>query len=88
MKDEYWLKVSKEETMHNIFNKCVVHPMAILFFVLVAGCTQKEASDRLANDPDSPSGVTYDFAFATDVVRVVVAFIAQEAKLVHKPVQR
>ena len=42
-----------------------------------------DASDRLANDPDSPSGVTYDFAFATDVTRVVVALVAQKAILVH-----
>ncbi|MBT3245049.1 MAG: M28 family peptidase [Bacteroidetes bacterium] len=42
-----------------------------------------DASDRVANDPDSPSGVTYDFAFATDVTRVVVALIAQKAILVH-----
>jgi hypothetical protein len=47
-----------------------------------------DASDRLANDPDSPSGVTYDFAFATDVTRAVVALIAQEAVLVPEPVQR
>jgi Zn-dependent M28 family amino/carboxypeptidase len=43
----------------------------------------EDASDRLANDPDSPSGVTYDFAFASNVTRAVVAFIAQEAKLVR-----
>jgi len=42
----------------------------------------EDASDRLANDPKSPSGVTYDFAFATDVTRTVVALIAQEAKMV------
>ena len=48
----------------------------------------EDASDRLANDPNSPSGVTYNFAFATDVVRTVVAFIAQEAKLLHQPVKR
>lgn len=40
-----------------------------------------DASDRLANDPNSPSGVTYNFPFATDIVRTVVAFIAQEAVL-------
>jgi Zn-dependent M28 family amino/carboxypeptidase len=44
--------------------------------------TFNDASDRLANDPDSPSGVTYDYPFATDVVRVSVALIAQEAVLV------
>ena len=42
-----------------------------------------DASDRLANDSGSPSGVTYDFAFATDVTRTVVALIAQKAILVH-----
>ncbi len=47
--------------------------------------TYEDASDRLANDPDSPSGVTYDFAFATDVTRAAVALIAQEAILVAGP---
>ncbi len=47
-----------------------------------------DASDRLANDPDSPTGVTYNFAFATDIARTVVALIAQEAKLVSAPAQR
>ena len=41
--------------------------------------TFEDASDRLANDPDSPSGVTYDYAFAADIVRSVVALVAQEA---------
>ena len=48
----------------------------------------EDASDRLANDPDSPSGVTYNFAFATDVTRTAVALIAQEARLAPKPAQR
>ncbi len=39
----------------------------------------EDASDRLANDPCSPSGVTYDYPFATDVVRISVALTAQEA---------
>lgn len=43
----------------------------------------EDASDRLANDSGSPSGVTYDFAFATDVTRAVVAFITQKAVLVQ-----
>jgi Zn-dependent M28 family amino/carboxypeptidase len=47
--------------------------------------TFEDASDRLANDPASPSGVTYDYAFATDLTRAVVAFIAQEALLVTEP---
>lgn len=41
----------------------------------------EDASDRLANDPGSPTGVTYDYAFATDIVRSVVALVAQEAVL-------
>jgi Zn-dependent M28 family amino/carboxypeptidase len=44
--------------------------------------TFEDASDRLANDRGSPSGVTYDYAFATDVTRAAVALIAQEAVLV------
>jgi hypothetical protein len=41
----------------------------------------EDATDRLANDPNSDSGVTCDFAFATDIVRAAVALLAQEAKL-------
>ena len=41
----------------------------------------EDATDRRANDPNSDSGVTYDFAFATDIVRAAVALLAQEAKL-------
>jgi hypothetical protein len=43
--------------------------------------TPEDASDRMANDPGSPSGVTYDYAFATDVTRAVVGLIAREAAL-------
>lgn len=43
--------------------------------------TSEDASNGLANDPNSPSGVTYDYAFATDVVRAVVALVAREAGL-------
>jgi hypothetical protein len=43
--------------------------------------TSEDASDRLAND--SPNGVTYDYAFATDVTRTAVALIAQEALLMQ-----
>jgi hypothetical protein len=50
--------------------------------------TFEDASDRLANDSGSPSGVIYDFAFATEVTRTVVALTAQEAKLVPEPTQR
>lgn len=41
--------------------------------------TSQDASDRLANNPSSPSGVTYDYPFATKVVQAVVAVLAQEA---------
>jgi hypothetical protein len=44
--------------------------------------TSQDASDRLANDPNNPSGVIYDYPFATDVVRAAVALTAQEAGLV------
>jgi Zn-dependent M28 family amino/carboxypeptidase len=47
--------------------------------------TFEDASDRLANDSDGPSGVAYDYAFATEVTRAAVAFIAQEARLVPQP---
>ena len=47
--------------------------------------TYNDASWRLANDSNSPSGVTYDFPFATDVTRAVVATLAQEAVLVPEP---
>lgn len=50
--------------------------------------TSEDASDRLANDPNSPSGVTYDYAFATDVVRAVVALVAQEAGLIAEEGRR
>jgi len=39
----------------------------------------EDASDGLANDPASPSGVTYDYGFATDVVRATVATLAEAA---------
>ena len=45
----------------------------------------EDASDRLANDPTTPSGVTYDYTFATDITRTAVALIAQEARLVPDP---
>jgi Zn-dependent M28 family amino/carboxypeptidase len=49
--------------------------------------TFEDASDRLANDSGSPTGVTYDYAFATDVTRAAVALIAREAILVPEPGQ-
>jgi len=39
----------------------------------------EDASDRLANNPADPGGVTYDYGFAADITRTVVALIAQEA---------
>ncbi|MCF7956398.1 MAG: Zn-dependent exopeptidase M28 [Phycisphaerae bacterium] len=42
--------------------------------------TYEDASDRLANS--SPSGVTYDYNFAADIVKASVALTAQEAILV------
>jgi Zn-dependent M28 family amino/carboxypeptidase len=48
----------------------------------------EDASDRLANEPGSPSGVTFDYAFATDITRAAVALIAQEAVPVSGPAQR
>ncbi len=49
--------------------------------------TSEDASDRLANDSGSPTGVTYDYAFATEVTRAAVALIAQEAVPVSDPGQ-
>ncbi len=43
-----------------------------------------DASDAAANDPCSPSGVTYDYNFAADVVRAAVATLAQEAGITAK----
>lgn len=45
----------------------------------------EDASDGLANDPFSPSGVTYDYTFATDVVRMTVATLAEEAGFIPEP---
>ncbi len=49
--------------------------------------TFEDASDRLANDAGSPTGVTYDYAFATNVTRAAVALLAREAVLVSGPAQ-
>jgi len=45
-----------------------------------------DASDALANNSTSPSGVTYDYAFATDVVRATVATLATQVGLVPRDV--
>ncbi len=47
--------------------------------------TAEDASDGLANDPNSPSGVTYDYNFATNVVRATVATVAEQAGLTARP---
>ncbi len=45
----------------------------------------QDASDVLANDASNPSGVTYDYAFAADVVKAAVATLALEGGLARKP---
>jgi hypothetical protein len=42
----------------------------------------QDASDALANDANSPSGVTYDYAFAADVVKATVATVTLHAGLI------
>jgi hypothetical protein len=42
----------------------------------------QDASNALANDPLSPSGVTYDYDFAVNVVKAAVATLAQQAVLI------
>jgi hypothetical protein len=44
----------------------------------------EDASDRLANNPESSGGVSYDYAFATDITRTAVALIAREAVLLSE----
>jgi len=44
----------------------------------------EDASDRLANNPANSGGVTYDYAFATNITRTAVALIAQDAKLLNE----
>jgi Zn-dependent M28 family amino/carboxypeptidase len=45
----------------------------------------EDANNGLANNPLNPSGVTYNYAFASDVVRTSVATLAQEAVLIPEP---
>lgn len=47
--------------------------------------TDNDASDRLANSASNPSGVVYDYSFATGVVRAVVALAAAQAVLIPEP---
>ncbi len=42
----------------------------------------QDANDALANDPLSPSGVTYDYDFAVNVVKAAVATLALRAALI------
>ena len=44
----------------------------------------EDASDRLANNPESPGGVRYDYNFASDITRTAVALLAQEAVLLSE----
>lgn len=44
--------------------------------------TSQDASDAQANDPHGPSGVTYDYDFAVNVVKAAVATLATQAGLV------
>ena len=44
----------------------------------------EDASDRLANNPVSPGGICYNYAFATDLTRTAVALIAREAVLLSE----
>jgi len=43
--------------------------------------TSDDASDGMANNPNNGTGITYDYAFATDVVRATVGTLAGEAVL-------
>ena len=47
--------------------------------------SSQDASDGLANNLLNPSGVTYDYLFATDIVRASVATLAQEAQIIPEP---
>jgi len=47
--------------------------------------SSEDASDGLANDPASPSRVTYDYDFAADTVRATVATLALAAQAAPKP---
>ena len=47
--------------------------------------SSEDSSDGLANDPLNPSGIIYDYGFATDILRTTVATLAQEAVIVPEP---
>jgi len=44
-----------------------------------------DVSGGLANNPLNPSGITYDYAFAADVVRATVATMGDQAELIPEP---
>ncbi len=44
--------------------------------------SSQDASNALANNPLSPSGVMYDYGFAVNVVKATVATLAQQAGLI------
>ena len=47
--------------------------------------SSQDASDDMANNPFNPSGITYDYDFASDILRTTVATLAQEAVLIPEP---
>lgn len=47
--------------------------------------TANDASDRAANDPNQGSGVTFEYDFATNVVRGSVGFLAENAGITPVP---
>ncbi len=47
--------------------------------------SSEDAANGLANNPFNPSGVTFNYVFASDVVRASVATLAQEAVCIPEP---
>ena len=47
--------------------------------------SSQDASNSMANNPLNPSGVIYDYVFASDVLRTTVATLVQEVVLVPEP---
>jgi len=45
----------------------------------------EDASNGLANNPFNPGGVTFNYVFASDVVRASVAILGQEAVFIPEP---
>jgi len=48
----------------------------------------EDASDRLANDPESHSGVSYDYDFAANITRTAVALLARKAVILPQKEDR